>query len=54
MVFIPKAVLKSDEEIFLDGMTLSDLRNELQLWVEPVDVSSFANALYRQSNLIMT
>jgi putative radical SAM enzyme (TIGR03279 family) len=54
MVFIPKAVLKSDEEIFLDGMTLSDLRSELHLWVEPVDVSSFANALYRQSNLIMT
>ena len=39
---IPKTMLKSDEEIFLDGMSLAELQNKLGIPVQPVDLDSFA------------
>lgn len=41
-VIIPKTMLKSDEEIMLDGMKLSDLAQQLGLPVYPHDLKSFA------------
>lgn len=41
-VVIPKTMLKSDEEIFLDGMSLGELSQKLQLPIHPVDLDSFA------------
>jgi putative radical SAM enzyme (TIGR03279 family) len=42
---IPASAIKSDEEILLDGMKLSDLRSELSLPVMPMDFKSFARML---------
>ncbi|HKZ78924.1 MAG TPA: DUF512 domain-containing protein [Pyrinomonadaceae bacterium] len=44
-VLIPKAILKSDEEIMLDGMSLPELRRQLELPVHPVDLRSFGALL---------
>ena len=44
-VIVPKTVLKSDEEIFLDGMSLKELREALEVPVFPADVKSFAELL---------
>lgn len=41
-VVIPKATLKSDEEILLDGMSLEELRRQLGVTIHAVDISSFA------------
>ena len=38
---IPKTMLKSDEEIFLDGMSLAELSQKLELPIHPVDLDSF-------------
>jgi putative radical SAM enzyme (TIGR03279 family) len=38
---IPKTMLKSDEEIFLDGMSLEELSQKLELPIHPVDLDSF-------------
>lgn len=43
---IPKTMLKSDEEIFLDGMSLAQLGERLGLPVYPVDLDSFAAFLF--------
>ena len=44
-VVIPKTMLKSDEEIFLDGMTLAELREQFGIPIYPVDMSSFSKFL---------
>ena len=44
-VIIPKSMLKSDEEIMLDGMKLNDLAQQLELPVYPLDLNSFADFL---------
>ncbi|MDQ3472837.1 MAG: DUF512 domain-containing protein [Acidobacteriota bacterium] len=43
---IPKTMLKSDENIFLDGMSLAELQAKLGLSVEPVDLESFAAVVF--------
>jgi putative radical SAM enzyme (TIGR03279 family) len=48
-VLIPKTVLKSDEEIMLDGVTLEQLRKEIGIPVQPVDIDTLETAL-RQIN----
>jgi putative radical SAM enzyme (TIGR03279 family) len=45
-VIIPRSVLKSDEEIMLDGMKLGDLAQQLGLPVYPLDLKSFAEFLF--------
>jgi putative radical SAM enzyme (TIGR03279 family) len=49
-VVIPKSVLKSDEEIMLDGMTLDTLRAQIKLPIQAVDLKSFATFLREQNN----
>jgi putative radical SAM enzyme (TIGR03279 family) len=44
-VIIPGSAIKSDEEIMLDGMTLSELREGMRLPVLPMDFASFARTL---------
>lgn len=49
-ILIPKSMLKSDEDIMLDGMTLDYLRKELGLNVIPVDLEGLAKFLYESSS----
>ncbi len=44
-VLVPKQLLKSDEEIMLDGMKLEELRGEFGLAVHPVDIDSLGDLL---------
>ena len=44
-VVIPKSTLKSDEEIFLDGMSLGELEEKLGMAVHPLDLDSLATFL---------
>jgi putative radical SAM enzyme (TIGR03279 family) len=44
-VIVPKSTLKSDEEIMLDGVKLSELRQSLGVPVYPFDLRSFAKFL---------
>jgi len=44
-LIIPKTTLKSDEEIMLDGMSLSDLQDQLALPVHAVDMRGFSSLL---------
>ncbi|HKR59626.1 MAG TPA: DUF512 domain-containing protein [Pyrinomonadaceae bacterium] len=44
-VVIPQCTLKSDEDIFLDGMSLTNLREKLAMPVFPADIDSFASLL---------
>ena len=44
-LIIPGATLKSGEELMLDGVTLSELRNEMKLPVHALDFDSFAHLL---------
>ena len=44
-VIIPRTTLKSDEEIMLDGMTLTELKELLGFPVLPFDLRSFSNWL---------
>jgi NifB/MoaA-like Fe-S oxidoreductase len=44
-VIIPKSILKSDEEIMLDGMKLGELSESLGLPVYPLDLKSFSEFL---------
>ena len=46
---IPKSTLKSDEEIMLDGMKLEELTANLGLPVYPLDLTSFAQFLFRHN-----
>lgn len=44
-LLIPMSMLKSDEEIMLDGMKLNDLSDQLGVPVRPLDMKSFAKFL---------
>ena len=44
-VIIPRTTLKSDEEIMLDGMKLTELSANLGLPVYPLDLKSFSQFL---------
>ncbi len=44
-VVIPKSTLKSDEEIFLDGMSLGELREKFGIPVYAADMDSFSGVL---------
>ena len=45
-LIIPKTTLKSDEEIMLDGMSLSELQDTLALPVHAVDMRGFSSLLH--------
>jgi len=45
-VVIPRSTLKSDEDIFLDGMSLAELQDKLGMSVRPLDLDSFAAFLF--------
>jgi putative radical SAM enzyme (TIGR03279 family) len=45
-VIIPSSMLKSGEEVMLDGMTLGELRQQLGLAVHALDFRSLAHMLY--------
>lgn len=49
-VLIPRAMLKSDEEIMLDGITLTALQEALDLPVIPVDTKNLASVLKQTSS----
>jgi len=51
VVLIPRATLKSDEEVMLDGMTLTELRKSFGLPVHAVDLPSFAALLAREHSV---
>jgi NifB/MoaA-like Fe-S oxidoreductase len=44
-LIIPRSTLKSDEEIMLDGMTLTDLQERVGVPVHPLDMRAFAEWL---------
>jgi putative radical SAM enzyme (TIGR03279 family) len=44
-VVIPGSAIKSDEEIMLDGMSLSELRQQMNLPVLPLDFTAFARMM---------
>ncbi|HKP48074.1 MAG TPA: DUF512 domain-containing protein [Pyrinomonadaceae bacterium] len=46
---IPRTTLKSDEEIMLDGMTLSELTANLGVPVYPLDLKSFAQFIFHNN-----
>ncbi len=48
-VVIPQSTLKSDEDIFLDGMSLAEVRDKLGMSVQSVDLDSFAAFLFTPS-----
>ena len=48
-IAIPKQMLKSDEDILLDGVRLEELRGQLGLPVYPVDIDSFFRLLGKQN-----
>jgi putative radical SAM enzyme (TIGR03279 family) len=48
-VIIPRQTLKSDEEIFLDGLTLDELRREFDLPVHAFDFRGFSDFVLRLS-----
>jgi len=49
-LIVPKTVLKSDEDIMLDGTRLAELRDDLKIPMEPVDTEHFEALLRRLSN----
>ena len=46
---IPKTTLKSDEDIMLDGMTLEELTNKLEVPVYPLDLKSFSQFVFQKN-----
>ena len=48
-VLIPRQMLKSDDEIMLDGMRLSDVTRELGLPVHAINLDQFASLLTRKN-----
>jgi putative radical SAM enzyme (TIGR03279 family) len=46
-VIIPASMLKSGEEVMLDGMTLGDVRRQFSLPIEALDLHAFARLLSR-------
>jgi putative radical SAM enzyme (TIGR03279 family) len=49
-VIIPRQTLKSDEAIFLDGMTLEQVEKEIGLPVRPLDAAAFADFVLQSTN----
>jgi putative radical SAM enzyme (TIGR03279 family) len=48
-VVIPRQMLKSDDEIMLDGMRLTEVASELGLPVHAIDLDQFANLLTQKN-----
>ena len=48
-VIIPRTTLKSDEEIFLDGMKLEDVSEQFGCPVYPLDLKAFSQFLVQQN-----
>ena len=48
-VLIPRQMLKSDDEIMLDGMRLVDVAHELGLPVHAITLDQFANLLLQKN-----
>ena len=48
-VFIPRQMLKSDEEIMLDGMKLSEVAAELRVPAHAIDLKQFAGLLLQKN-----
>ncbi|HET6893246.1 MAG TPA: DUF512 domain-containing protein [Pyrinomonadaceae bacterium] len=48
-IVIPKQMLKSDEDILLDGMRLDELRDQLELPVYPVNIDTLFRLLGEQN-----
>jgi len=48
-VLIPRQMLKSDEEIMLDGMKLSEVAQELRVPVHAIDLNQFAGLLLQKN-----
>lgn len=48
-VLIPKQMLKSDEEIMLDGMRISDVAEALQVPVHAINLEQFASLLLQKN-----
>ena len=48
-LLIPRSMLKSDEEIMLDGMKLDDLSEKLGMPIRPLDMKTFAQFLCSQN-----
>ena len=48
-LLIPRSMLKSDEEIMLDGMKLEDLSEKLGLPIRPLDMKAFAQFICSQN-----
>lgn len=48
-LLIPRSMLKSDEEIMLDGMKLDDLSETLGMPIRPLDMKTFAQFLCNQN-----
>ena len=50
VVIIPRQTLKSDEAIFLDGLTLEQVEKEIGLPVHPFDIGTFAQFILQSNN----
>jgi putative radical SAM enzyme (TIGR03279 family) len=50
VVIIPRQTLKSDEDIFLDGLTLEQVEKEIGLPVHAFDMGAFAQFILRSNN----
>lgn len=48
-VFIPKQMIKSDEPVMLDGMTLSEVQSRLGVAVHPVDLNELAKKIVNRN-----
>ena len=48
-VIIPKTALKSDEDIMLDGMTLKELTDKLEIPVYSLDLKSFGQFVFQMN-----
>jgi putative radical SAM enzyme (TIGR03279 family) len=49
-LILPKTVLKSDEDIMLDGTRLDELRDNFRLPIEPIDINNLETLLRRLSD----
>jgi putative radical SAM enzyme (TIGR03279 family) len=50
VVIIPRQTMKSDEAIFLDGLTLEEVQKEMGLPVQPFDAGTFADFILQSNN----
>jgi len=51
-VIIPRQMLKSDGDIFLDGLTLQDVEREIGLPVHAFDIGAFSDFVLRRTNIV--